>query len=214
MQKIVQSLGEHLKPVWLYLDDVEQIVEIFRQVSSDVSISTKEFALSDLKQLTELKKEFITDLHIQIREPYVSLSLESNRIWLYAQKDEAVSRGLFEQVKQVLSKNKRSFDQLLQNSALLGLFMGSSFPLLAIGIRESTSWLIFLSVIMIMVSILWGWYGYQDRFKRYSIVIPKYRIETPSFWKRNSDAFLLSIFSAIIGGIITLILVKVFGVSP
>jgi hypothetical protein len=214
MQKITQYLGEHLKPVKLYLDDTEQIIEIFRQDSLEVSISTKDYVLNDFKELSDLKKDFITDVFIRVKEPYISLSLEHHQIWLYAEKDNAISRGLFEKVKQLLSKRKRPLAQFLQSSLLTGLFAGTSIPLLTMGLAKTNSMLIFVSAIIFILALASGWYSYHDHFERYSIIIPKYKIEAPSFWKRNSDALVLAIFSAIAGGIITLILAKFFNFMP
>ena len=50
MQKIPRRLSTSFPPMLLYLDDIEQIVEILHQASPDVEISTKDYALTDFKQ--------------------------------------------------------------------------------------------------------------------------------------------------------------------
>lgn len=211
MQKISQSLGEHLQPVTLYMDEIEQIVNAFREISPDVSVSTNDYLLTDFKQLSEFKKEYLTDVNIKVREPYIDLSLEHHQIFLYAAKDDLISRGLYEKVKAILRKNKRPFFKILQN---FGIITGISLYLILYGLSRQSWQTVSVAAVSLLVSIAIGWYAYQDRFKKFSIIIPKYKVEVPSFWKRNSDALVLALFSAVFGGIVTLILVKAFNITP
>lgn len=82
MRKLTTHRVEFLKPVVLYLDDLEQIIEILHQVSDSVDLSTKDLALDNLKQLKELKLESLNELHISIDEPYLSLNLEPAQVSL------------------------------------------------------------------------------------------------------------------------------------
>lgn len=214
MKKIAQSLGEHFRPVKLYLDDIEKIIETLSQVSSKVSISTEDYALDDAQQLASLKQEQITYLHISLHEPYISLELKPSNIWLFAAEDEPISRGLFEKIKQILLKRERKFARIVHNGSLMGLLIGASLVLLVWGIAVSNILIIFVSIAWLILSVAFTWYGYQDQFKKYSIIIPKYEINAPSFWKRNSDKILLMILSAIFGGLVSLVLLKVFGKAP
>ena len=57
MHRKIKSHIKSIKPVTLYLDDLEQIVEILHQASDSVRISTEDFDLENPKELTELKRE-------------------------------------------------------------------------------------------------------------------------------------------------------------
>ncbi len=214
MQKLTKSHGEHLRPVTLYLEDLEHIVDVLSEVSDKVSISTGDYALEDLKQLTELKRESINELSLSIKEPYVSLDLMPNSIWLYISKDDAVSRGAFEKIKQVLLQSRRPFTGLLHESSFTGLLSAVGFYPLIYGIVRGNWLFITVGIALIAMGIIWFWYGFQDKFKRFSVIIPRYKSQAPSFFKRNSDAILLSIISAIAGGLITLAIVKLTGGAP
>jgi len=209
MQKLTKSLSEHLPPVKLFLDDLEQIVEILQEVSKKVKISTNDYAFEDLKELVNKKYESINKLHISISDPYVSLDLESYGISLYIEKDEPISRGLFEKIKQILIQRKRPFGWLLTNWYLAGIFAGISIPLLIIGIEKNISSFIILGIIPFgCIAAIWTVYGLRNQSKSNSIIIPKYKNEAPSFIKRNSDKIILIIFSALAGGIITFLVEK------
>ena len=115
MEKLIKPFGESQKPVILYMDDIDKIVEIIGQASQKVEISTEDYVIQDLKQLSELKHEFLNELNISIREPYVSLNMKPDIIFLYIGKDDLLSRGLFENIKKILLQNRRPFSWLLQN---------------------------------------------------------------------------------------------------
>jgi len=53
--------------------------------------------------------------------------------------------------------------------------------------------------------------SWKIHFHKYSIIIPKQRNEMPGFWTRNSDKVILALFSAIVGGVIALLVKKVTG---
>ncbi len=211
MEKIIRPLSENLKPATLYLDDIENIIDTLRTVSSEVIISTREYLLKDLQELRELKKEQLTHLEIEIHEPYVSISFEPHRIWLYIAKDEPISRGLFEKVKEIVSRRERKIARITHSSWLSGILIGTFFPLLSLGIDKASYWIIFTSIVLFIIAILISWYGFQDRFNKYSVIVLKNKNELPSFWKRNSDKIVLMILSAIIGSFITQAFSKIFG---
>lgn len=214
MQKKIRSHGEVLKPVTLYLDDLEKIVDILRQVSDSAEISTKETILSNLNELTKLKRESLNELYIRLDEPYISLNLMPNTIWLFIGKDEPISRGLFEQIKHVLGRRTCSCAWLINSPWIMGLLLGIGINLFSPGIAEG-NWLDVASGgFIICLSILLFLYGYNRKFRKYSIIIPKYRSEAPSFFKRNADAILLNIISAILGGIITFAVAKLTEAIP
>ncbi len=57
MKKIAKSYWKNLPPVKLYLDDVEKIIEIMRESSSGVELTTDEYAFSDINDLLELHRD-------------------------------------------------------------------------------------------------------------------------------------------------------------
>ena len=91
MKKIIKGRGEFLKPVKLYLNDLEHIRDILRESSLDVKISTGDYVFDSLDELPQLRKEYLTEFKMSIQEPYVSVDFRSDEIWLYIEQDNPVS---------------------------------------------------------------------------------------------------------------------------
>ena len=64
MNKLVRSHGEKLRPVKLFLDDVQKIVDILREATDKITLKTDEYELQDVKELTELGQQHINELEI------------------------------------------------------------------------------------------------------------------------------------------------------
>jgi len=54
--------------------------------------------------------------------------------------------------------------------------------------------------------VWWYWLGFQSRFRKYSIIVPKYRIDAPNFWKRNSDKIVLAVICTVFGSLLALLI--------
>ena len=68
MERRQKSLRVTLKPLFLYYDDLVEIIHCLKEVSSEISINTEEYSLSDIKEIKE--KEYAKqsrDWHEQVR---------------------------------------------------------------------------------------------------------------------------------------------------
>ncbi|OGW51895.1 MAG: hypothetical protein A2Y81_06770 [Nitrospirae bacterium RBG_13_43_8] len=149
------------------------------------------------------RKELLHDIRITGRHPYISVEMEPNQIWLYISEDTPESRGLFEKIKAVLLRWRRRFTWLLHNSFLNGIASTLTMVGAVLGFRVQSRFLSVLIIALSLVCIFWAVYGFQDRTKRYTVIVSKHRIETPGFVKRNRDSILLAIISALIGALLT-----------
>lgn len=195
----------------LYIDDLEQIVEVLQELVTDIEISTDEYTLTDIGELSKSNKEYFTFLKLATRDPYISTDLKPDGIWLYIAKDDTVSRGAFEKIKQILVKRKRPFAWLLHNSVIPGLFIGLA---LGWGLVQGSFVGRLLAISALILGVSWFWYGHRDRFEKYSLIIRKHRIEAPNFFKRKADEIVLAIIAAIIGSLLTLVVTKLIGTAP
>ncbi|MBI4447236.1 MAG: hypothetical protein HY645_15195 [Acidobacteria bacterium] len=206
MQKLTKSRGEHLKPVKLFLDDIERIVATLREVSSEVEITTDEYVLADLSQLSDLKHECLTTLKLLNRNPYLAVDLEPSRVWLYIAEDTPTARGLYEKVRSILVQQRRPFASALISWWFPLMISAGMVTAFLIGTIQSNPLAVGLGLVLFGFA-LWGmWYSHRVVTGRYSIIIPKRRRESPSFLKRNADRIILAMISAIAGGIITSLL--------
>jgi hypothetical protein len=207
MRQVPESHGEHLPSAKLYLDDVRRVVEILRQASEEVSLLAEGFALDNWEELPALKKECIRKLSISSHSPYVSLDLGPSQIFLYIKENTPLSRGLFEQIKTVVRARSRPFKWLTSFTALtLAAFVAGSClgSLAVLGASIYTKNVLAFATLLFVVLIFGSWsgYGYYVQLSHYSTVIPKYRIESPGFFKRNGDNIFLALISAVIGAAI------------
>jgi hypothetical protein len=217
MQKLMHSRIELLRPVTLYLEDIEQIVEILQQVSGKVELHTEEYVLEDLEQLAELKSESINEFHIMIRDPFISLELMPYRIDLYIEKDEPMSRGLFEQIKQILASRRRPYAWLIQAPFFTGLLSGLGIIALVfsmIGFVKGAWFSSILGTVFAGFTLLWAWNGYRDGSERYSIIVLKHKIHASSFFKENLDAIAVALVVSILSLIIGYVFGKITGGIP
>ncbi len=196
MKRISQTLTHWSKPVQLYLDDLQRIVEIFGEMSADVSISTEEYQFENIEEdLGNLSQQTINNLRIESFAPHILLELSPGIIWLYIFNDDAVSRGLFEKVKTVLHTCRRRASFLTNHHWLAAVPGGWAIVWLVAtaGIEKEFSISTFF---VLALSLFWGSLGYYARTKQHTIIHLKKRAELPSFWSRNKDSIILIIISS------------------
>ncbi len=208
MKKLPLSHREKLNQSKFYLDDIENIVEIFREASGEVRIETKGYALDSVQELANLGSETINDLKISIQHPHVKLELQNFIIELYIGDDSPLSRGIFEKVKAIVNKKNKSFISTLRNSAF-GVGLSSAFLFLGVIAAFQQSWsLVTLALIAAITCAFWARWAWNEHFGRYSIIMLKKQAEHKSFVERNKDQIILIIVSGLVGAIITYILTE------
>jgi len=208
MKKKSQSHGEHLRPVKLYLEDVEEIARYMLEASEELKIASHGFELDEVSELSQIKRKYLTDVSLSIRDPYVSLQMSPNGIWLYIMSDDPTSRGVFEKIKALMNKRKRRFARILHNTYISGGVTGIGLVILLQAIRDNQPVLLISAVAVILIGVVWSIYGFNDQFKRFSIIVPAYRTERPGFIERNLDRIAIAVISAIIGAIATVLLTQ------
>ncbi len=211
MERKIQTHGEQLKQVLLYREDIEQIVELLREVSPNVELSTDEHKFSDVKEWADMKRDYFTNMQVATRDPYVSLDLSKSSVWLYIAEDTPQSRGAFEKIKRFLMDRKPP-GQWLLNFWMPSLVLNVSILLFNLALwGKIPLWGkngIFLTVtgLFMLGCVWWWWLAFRAQTRKYSIVVPKYRLDAPDFWKRNADKIVIAVISAIVGGLLTLLI--------
>ena len=200
MKKIETSIGEHLRPVVLYVEDLEQLERILQEGSPEVSIRTKTHQLESLTELLQLPTAEINELELTAMKPYVSVSFGPAHIWLYASDDTPAQRGVFEKIKAFLNTRKQS--TWLFSPILDGLLLGAGINALAWSILGRHWHGAVVSTVGIVVAIAFAVYAHRRRFRRFSIIRPRRRAESPGFMTRNADRIVLAVISALLGGVV------------
>ena len=213
MERKIQAHGEHLKQVLLYRDDIEQIVELLREVSPDVELSTDEHKFSDVKEWADLKRDYFTNMQVATRNPYVSLGLSKSSVFLYIGEDTPQSRGAFEKIKRFLM-DRRPPGQRLLNVWMPSLVFNVWLILFYLALWSKNWTLLTVTGIFMLGCVWWWWRAFRAQTRKYSIIVPKYRIDAPNFWKRNADKIVVAIISAVFGGLLTLLIKALTAKGP
>lgn len=217
MRKRIKPYSKHLRPVRLYLDDVEAIYRTLSEVAEEVKIQTDEYILDEPKQLSEIKRNHLTNLEIVSSRPFISLTLEPDSCWLYVASDEPTSRGVFEEIKELAESRKARFwfAYTLPFIALLGLGTGiclSNLISLMIGFTEMSQLGVALNVVGALLTISWSLFAFHTSFNKHSIVFLTHRPNVQTFLVRNRDNIVLALISAIfgatLGGLVTFFVSK------
>ena len=205
MKKIVHSRTEYFKPVVLYLDDLEKIFEIIKEVCKKIIISTSEYEIENLNELKELNKESLNYLKINGQEPWLVLEIDFSNLYLYIHEEDAMSRGIFEKVKQILKDRKRKYSWLSKDNfvgsigtLLLGILIFSIY----IGIKQKNLFYISIGILSLLLGFIFTRISLN---LGYNEIYLKRRAESKSFWKRKKDEIIIAIISAMIGSVFTIL---------
>ena len=202
MRRRPKTYSEDVPPVKVYLDDVENIVQIIAEVSDEILLRTDEYDFEDATDLASLDQEFINALKITCSDPYLQFEFAPGWIRLYIGSDTPESRGTLEKVKAVLLARRRRLGWLRERWWLASWFWLAPVSLLFLGI-ESSAWLpIVAGIGGTCLFAVWLWWGYREALYRHSVIVLKRRKEEVSFWKRNSDRIIVGIITALVAGLL------------
>jgi len=212
MKKKNSGCNVSMPPAVLYLDDIEAIISLL--ANRQFSLSNSEYTFENIKDLQDLDVSYITDLTISIdwdktTRAYIFFSQTHTTFNCYS--DALDVAGLGEKIKSIITKKQRSWfpRAFMGNAHTFGI---PNFVLLF-----ATSWILIstkqscLNMIGLFLLILSICIFYFNNY-RYSIIIPKYRKQVPSFFERNKDQLLTagvcSVGGTIIGALLNHFLSK------
>jgi hypothetical protein len=201
VKRIPRHIGKHLAPVKLYLDDIEELHQILAAASDRVELTTEDVELDDPRQLLELNRPVVHELTIASHEPYVSADVKESGVWLYAAKDDAKSRGLYEQMRAVFSRRRRRIAWALagpQGGLIAGLFLGAAFISGAAAVQNRSTWWGLAFVLTVGLGVISVIYTFRY-LSRANVIVLSHRKDSLSFMTRNRDQLAVATFSAVIG---------------
>jgi len=204
MKKIKRGYIEDFKPVILYLDDLEEIVEILKELPNKVRILADDYELDSLDELQKINRDRLDMLIIKVvgpeaSSPYISLNFLPNDILFEVDEDTAAKRGIVEKIKEFLKGRRRKLFWLTGNHLLAGATTGMSIWFFMPG-------KILLGCAVLSLGLIWSWWSFKLRDKKWSVIHLKRRSDSPSFWKRNKDEIAIVVITAIISIVFTSII--------
>lgn len=136
---MINFLSERLNPVKLYFDDLERIVEILHDVSSDINVSTDEYELGGITDLLSLDQQAIHELEISTKDPRVVLQLGASGARVYASDSTPICIGVVEKIKKQLKPRSRKLGWLVGSGLTFTLTFTFAVGASCVGLAWSIS---------------------------------------------------------------------------
>ena len=209
MEKVKKSLRKHYPILRLYKSDLEKIFNLFKDNYPEIKIVADGFKLDDFSELSKINKQEIVDFKISADDPEdflgnsisVEFSKDSTTIYL-SDEDDIKLRGLAAQIGDILS-DRKSYLRFFATFWAPFLSFLILETLIGFLIKESVALIQLLTVLLVAMLLVWG--SRLDT-KKHSLIYLYDDSSASSFLKRNKDKILLSAISALMGGIITLVI--------
>lgn len=209
MEKLIKSRSFSIPTVHLYYEDLSDLISLFKSSSKRLSIVSDDSRFDSLEDLKKSCGESINDLELTGHDPHVSLrfkrDLLSSGIWIYSEGGEADSLFL------------RVCDRLQQNKSFISIIFPSFIGKVAVFFLICASWwgpkiasisislFLKLFVLFILLALIPSLF---QNGHLYSLTLIK-KSERKSFWKRNQDAILVGVISAIVSAFVTLFIIRI-----
>jgi len=225
LEKVRKRFFEQYPMLRLFRDDVEGIINLFEKDYKDAEIIVDEYKLENSSDIDKLVKSQVTNFSVQAFQRYpqetpyrvelLRLVLNCDEAHLsVSDENDTHLRGLASKISSILSQRKSRLHFLTAPpmALVLGVFFSiptsiilalpwsfSKQPVLSILLALSILLLIALVIIWLVVMV-------RVRTKKYVVIYLTNSNARSTFFSRNKDELPKMILSAVIGGLVTLIL--------
>lgn len=204
MKKLKKSISIRIPSVTIFLEDIKEIEEVFKENCNLVKIHTESFELDSYTELQNIGEEKLNCLSFISYEPSIHLELGIYDAYIYSQSDDAVSTGIVNKLKEILDK-KVNLIKYVSNYKLIVLLNALNLMLYVLNQRNQSLYFEVAEYANVLVIILLVFLSLKIK---HSTIFVKNKNEN-KFLKNHKNQILL----LIIGGCITLgvqILVQTF----
>jgi hypothetical protein len=212
--------------VRIYLDDIQEIFSILRELTDDVRIQADDFVANEPQDLLDISSETISELTIVATQPNVTVTLSGNTAILEATDADMATLGAVKRIEERMRHRRRPLKKFLWNKdqppALVGLAIALgvvAFVLAIVALSSPTApnpqlgtetdtpreigvgWVIAIWALALLTIAL----AVIMTARRQAIVIPRPQKDAPPFWKRNRDEILINAIFTAIGGVLGIV---------
>lgn len=200
-----------MKPVTLYLEDIQEILDKL-DICEEIELSDDDYEYDSLDELKERKGKKLKTLNINGHRPYIHVDIRKHDVRLYLDSSSTNAIARFFYLKDFLSHKSSWYTKIFNYFVwyiitLVYLFTAMSV-LAYFKIPFTNPFFLIITGIIILSDILSAYLYFQGS----SIHLESKNL-VESFFSRNSDAIILVIIGAILGGFITMmgnLLIKFF----
>lgn len=200
MKTLVKPIIKNYLPVKIYLDDIEKIC---KAMEGDVDLIIDGIQYETLDEVKQnVKSEFAKEVEITSSKPYVTVNFNPYNVRVFFSDDTNEALCMFSKINNTITGCLRypSKAYSFYFTWLFPFFLGILSVVLAIKKFDYVENIVDSILGFFLVWSLWVCF---IRVKKHARITLKYRVETPSFLKRNADQIILILFGAILGVVLT-----------
>lgn len=207
MKKAGNKRFEDFPAVKLYLDDLLDLVRILEESCEEVQIRTEDYDEIKPSEIEEVAASVdgnkFSNIYIQSYRPYISLELRTFGISAYISEDSLIQHGVISKFREIIEKRKKKYFNALT-------YIGWLIPMAVFGVSIAKSeWILAGMCSGLIFLMIWPIVKFQMAHK--VVVLTTFKTNELSFFSRRKDDIAVAIGSALIGAIVSFILVKYLG---
>lgn len=190
----------------LYLDDLKVIANAVSSIGESLEITCGNFELESVDEIDELAKRQtgtrFDAIYIKSYRPHMTIDLIPYGVTAYIGEDTPQLRGVVHKVEEVIKSRQRKYFEALHNAPMIILMLGAflNFAQKEYATAATYLGLCFVSIFFIV--------GIEMKHKLVVHTYPKN--EVTSFFKRRKDELILAAISALLGGVVVILLGRLF----
>jgi len=194
--------GDYRKPK-LYVDDLEDIINIFERTCNDIEISCGDYKYDSLDELLEHRDGSIDSLTIYGQRPYLYLSISKTYNNLSANREYPEATTAFYEIDAIMRACERPKNFL---DKISWVFWILAIPMLWIMYRpvlEGTPrqwWLYYV----LPVFFVWSLYVAWERSYVNTIILLNRKDEVKSFFQRNKDSLMGNLIVGVVVAVLSI----------
>lgn len=211
-----KSLSRHFRPSKFSRKDIDELFRLVKENCSGARIETEDYIYTGFAVFLA-DRQSVTELLIKGDDPYISVEINTDQVWLYAAEDNLKAYGTFKKLEDALLRCERKPRLLFSGwfnafiiASLWIYVVWNALTLYWYGIQEQPRRIELLRAcigITLFAASLWNFYATGLKFRRNMINLAEY--QEIGFASRNKDqiimALISTVFSALVGGIIAAI---------
>ena len=211
LKKINGPLAYGFPAVRLWLDDLEQIHEILRGEDGEnrTLIESDQFSADLVADLAGIPQERVGTISLACyRDEELSMALNIGKPnYLVALKRDEWSLGVLARLRDLLHRRHRKiYDPPVGVVSFLVPVLAAVVALPYLPPGNADPWLV--AGIFAFGAILGSAFGWVWGALQRSVVIVRYRVEMPSWWKRNRDRLSIAVIGVLLGAIASAVIAK------
>ena len=214
MEKIKKNRDIDIPPVRLYMEDIREIEEIYRQNCKEYKIRTEDFVFDSSEELKSINEKKISNLYFESSNPSISMRLYKRYGVISGYNDEVSVLGIVTKIKSVLDKrvtplryiDSKWFVIFIVFLSLLSFQWALSFYRLADKVDKL---FLFVSYLILSSLLLFSWMAFT-LFMKHSVIYLFDKSSQKNFFSRNKDQIVLVTIGAILGALAYFLLEKLF----